>query len=412
MRIAIFDYCITANNPSGKCHLTMLRALADEHNFTVFSFDFENPDPQRITWVRIPVPRRPLALLFLAFHLVAPVLYVWHCFSRRVTFDVIQSVESNLAFGKLIYSHFSHTTYLKQKHPGRSGWRGWLRWLDHFLHAGLEPLRYPSADLIVTPSRGLERDLRSDLYLKHANIEVIPNPIPTGSLERPASFNREGFRDNLDLQRSDVVCIFCALGHFERKGLPLLMEALCSPALGSIKLLVVGGEADSLKAYLLRSSELGIESQVRFVGFQKDARPFLWSADAFVLPSAYETFSLAAYEAAAAGLPIIAPALNGISDLLVDGETGFCIEPSIPSIAQSLERLLRASPLERTTMGNRAKRAASSYSIERFTENWRTVYRQWPSYSKRVQTHPSSNHVYLPLMGKTGRDPQDMGTDI
>ena len=43
MRIAVFDYRITPNNPIGSCHLAMLRALAAEHEFTVFAVEFENP---------------------------------------------------------------------------------------------------------------------------------------------------------------------------------------------------------------------------------------------------------------------------------------------------------------------------------------------------------------------------------
>ena len=47
MRIAIFDYKITRNNPIGSCHLAMLRALAAEHDFTVFAVEFENPFPEK-----------------------------------------------------------------------------------------------------------------------------------------------------------------------------------------------------------------------------------------------------------------------------------------------------------------------------------------------------------------------------
>jgi glycosyltransferase involved in cell wall biosynthesis len=384
MRIAIFDYRVTARNPAGSCHLALLRALAGEHAFTVFSVEFDNPDPHRITWVRVPVPRRPLVLLFLSFHVVAPVVYIWHRVTTRKSFDLIQSVESNLGFGELVYAHFSHTTYLKAKHARRSGLRGWLRWLDHAFHAIAEPFQLRLAKRIVVPSRGLQQEIRKDFSLPEAKIEVIANPISIQSFERPASFDREGFRSSLNLQPSDVVCVFCALGHFERKGLPVLLEALRSPALNSIKLVVVGGETDLVKAYSTRVYQSRIDSKVRFVGFQQDARPYLWSADAFILPSSYETFSLAAYEAAAANLPVIAPALNGICDLLVDGGTGFVIEPSVASIVRALERLLQTQSADRMKIGARAKEAASSYSIERFIESWRSLYEHWPLYAGRI----------------------------
>jgi glycosyltransferase involved in cell wall biosynthesis len=232
-------------------------------------------------------------------------------------------------------------------------------------------------------------------------MEVIANPIPTHKLECPASFNRDAFRNSLDLEPSDLVCVFCALGHFERKGLPLLLQALRSPALSPVKLVVVGGEPDLVKAYGARASRSGVESKIRFVGFQKYAQPYLWSADAFILPSAYETFSLAAYEAAAAGLPVIAPALHGICDLLVDGKTGFVIEANVASITLALERLLQISPAERLQIGACAKEAASSYSVERFIESWRSLYRRWPLYAAQL-SHSTSTQT-SPAAARRGK---------
>lgn len=392
MRIAIFDYRVIARNPAGSCHLALLRALSREHEYTVFSVQFENPDPERITWVRIPVPLRPMALLFVTFHVVAPILYLWHRLTTRKSFDLVQSVESNLGFGELIYAHFSHTTYLKAQHTGGSGIRGLLRWADHVLHAAVEPLRFRFTKRLVVPSRGLQRELQDDFNLPEKKVEVIANPIAVQRFDRPESFDRQAFRASLNFKPSDAVCVFAALGHFERKGLPILLDSLRTAELNSVKLIVVGGEADLIKTYIARASRLGVESQLRFVGFQQDARPYMWCADAFILPSSYETFSLAAYEAAAAGLPVIAPPLNGISDILVDGQTGFVIEPNTESITRALLRFLQTKPAERTQIGLMAKEAASSYSIERFVENWRNLYSRWPMHNELISS-PAATRV-------------------
>ncbi len=54
-------------------------------------------------------------------------------------------------------------------------------------------------------------------------------------------------------------------------------------------------------------------------------------ADAFVLPSSYETFSLVTFEAAASGLPVLATPVSGVRELIEDGRNGFLItrEPSV-----------------------------------------------------------------------------------
>src|SRR5580692_1486992 len=74
MRIALFDYLVTSDNAIGKCDLAILSALCDEHDFTVFSSRFENPRPDRIRWVRVPAPPRPMVLLYVIFHLTAPLV--------------------------------------------------------------------------------------------------------------------------------------------------------------------------------------------------------------------------------------------------------------------------------------------------------------------------------------------------
>ena len=122
-----------------------------------------------------------------------------------------------------------------------------------------------------------------------------------------------------------------------------MLEALHEVNAGHTKLLVVGGEPDLVASYKERARGLGLNGAVVFTGMRSDVRPYLWSADAFVLPSAYETFSLVAYEAAAAGLPVIAPRLNGIDELLRDGENGFIIHRTRDEVVSALRKYTRAA---------------------------------------------------------------------
>jgi len=374
MHIAIFDYKIIPGNPSGNCHLTLLRSLSKEHRFAVFSVEFENPDPQAITWVRVPAPTRPLALLFVVFHLLAPLMYILHKIRTGDRFDLVQSVESDLCFGSVVYSHFSHTTYLRHHMTTRHGLRGMLRWIDNWLHARAERFRYPAAELIVTPSAGLAEELKRDFRIAPERVSVIANPIPVKRMERPADFNRENFRYKLGFAASDFVLVFSALGQFDRKGLPLIFESLATSSQVQVKLLVVGGEPDLIAEYRKRADAMGLGDRICFVGMQSDVRPFLWSGEAFILPSAYESFSLVTYEAAAAGLPILAPPLHGIRDLLRDGENGFLLTRNKPSITSALEHITRLPEKERQAMGRSAQRSAGSFSEERFVDAWRDLY--------------------------------------
>lgn len=378
MRIAVFDYKITRNNPAGSCHLAMLRALAAEHDFTVFAVEFQNPHPERIRFVRVPAPTRPLALLFVAFHVMAPLYYWAYRLRTGARFDLVQSLESNLSFGDLLYSHFCHRMYLKHhwSKSGARGLRGALRWLDHTLHAWMESFTYPRARQVIVPSRGLARELRAQFPSIDSKLTVLPNPINLERLQPPATFDRGSFRHNLGIEDQDLVGLFVALGQFERKGLPLVLQALATPGMERIKLIVVGGEPDLIARYGEIAAEHGLKDRVKYVGMQSDVRPFLWSADVFVFPSLYETFSLVTYEAAASGLPIVVSQLYGVEDLVRDGDNGFLIETSVAGVRHGLECILRLTPSERQAMGQRARLAASVCSEDDFVDAWRAFYRQ------------------------------------
>jgi glycosyltransferase involved in cell wall biosynthesis len=380
LRIAIFDYRITRNNPIGSCHLAMLRALGAEHEFTVFAVEFDNPNPEKIRFIRVPSPTRPLALLFVVYHFMAPLCYCLYRLRGGAKPDLVQALESNLGFGDLLYSHFCHGMYLKHhwKKSGARGLRGAFRWLDHELHAWMERFTYPRAKYVVVPSRGLARELKEEFPYIEDKLTVLPNPISLDRLQVPPDFDRQAFRHSLGIDEQDLVGLFVALGQFERKGLPLLMQALGTPGMERFKLIVVGGESDLIARF---GANYQLGDRVKFVGMQSDVRPFLWSSDVFVFPSLYETFSLVTYEAAASGLPIVVSQLYGVEDLLVDGDNGFLIETSVAGVRTGLERILNLSPDDRYAMGQRARLAASACSEEHFVDAWRAFYLRLPPQS-------------------------------
>ena len=376
MRIAILDYKVLPSNPAGGCHWRLLRALCKEHEFTVFSLEFDNPDPRRIDWVRIPAVPRPLAALFVTFHLLAPICFFLYCRRNRIRFDLVQMVESNVGFGDIAYAHFCHRYYLRNywRIAKPSGLRGLFRRLDHQLHAIGERFVFRRVRRLIVPSLGLANEIEREFPYTAGRMEVIPNPIELDRMNRPAAFDREAFRSALGISGEDVVLVFAALGHFERKGLPALLEAMASPGCEPVKLIVAGGTPGTIVAYRGKTNHLGLGRRVFFVGTQDDVRPYFWSADAFVLPSAYETFSLVTYEAAAAGLPLIVARTNGIEEILRDGKNGILIGTTPASICSGLERFLCLQSGDRRRMGESSKESVRGYCSENFTARWRALY--------------------------------------
>lgn len=376
MRIAVFDYLVVPNNPIGSCHRRALEELCGEHDFTVFAAEFDNPRPDRIRFVRIPVIRKPLALLFITFHLMAPLCYAIHRLFWRNRFDVLQIVESNLSFGDICYCHFCHRSFLRNHRESfrGAGLRARLRMVDHWLHSKMEPWVFRRVQRIVVPSHGLARELAREYPFTAGKIDVLSNPIDLKRMKPEAGFNRDAFRRAHGIEADDLLMVFAALGHFERKGLPQLLKAMAELKLPRLRLCVVGGEEGLIAQYRARCEELQLGDRVIFAGMQKDIRPFLWSADAFILPSLYETFSLVTFEAAAAGLPVLVPRLYGVEEFLQNGENGMLIEADVAGIRTGLERLADSSSVERTAMGERACQSVGGFGIDAFAERWKKIY--------------------------------------
>jgi UDP-glucose:(heptosyl)LPS alpha-1,3-glucosyltransferase len=158
---------------------------------------------------------------------------------------------------------------------------------------------------------------------------------------------------------------------WERKGLAPLLAAL---ALAPEWTLLVAGGGDE-RRYRELADAAGVAGDVRWLGVTDDVQGVYDLADAFVLPSSYETFSLVTFEAAASGLAILATPVNGVRELILDGESGMLITREPELIAERLRRL-GADPALRSRLGSAARSAALSYGRERMVDEHHALYQR------------------------------------
>ncbi len=127
----------------------------------------------------------------------------------------------------------------------------------------------------------------------------------------------------------------------EQKGHIYLFRALPQiiQEFSRVKVLIVGD--GSLRAFLEeRVRGMGLSSIVLFAGTQKPIPPILKALDLFVLPSLWEGFGIAILEAMAMGVPIIATAVGGVSEVITSGKDGLLIPPGdVPSLVSALRIL-------------------------------------------------------------------------
>ena len=146
----------------------------------------------------------------------------------------------------------------------------------------------------------------------------------------------------LDPQRPVVGTI----GRLEdRKGHDQLLRAagtMLAGGNGRRPQIVIVGDGPLREKLQAQAHSLGVADSVRFVGIVADVRPSLAAMDVFVLPSHAEGMSNALMEAMAAARPVVATAVGGNTEVVVDGKTGVLIPPADPAaIADAIAALLR-----------------------------------------------------------------------
>jgi glycosyltransferase involved in cell wall biosynthesis len=133
-----------------------------------------------------------------------------------------------------------------------------------------------------------------------------------------------------------------------------------------------GPMESSLKASV---RNLRLEDDVRFVGFQSNVFECLKQTDVLALPSRTEGFGKAALEAMAMGVPVVATAVGGLRELVVDGETGTLVPYGDPrKLADAIVDLL-ADNRRRLEMGRKARqRAFTMFHPARYTRALEDLY--------------------------------------
>ncbi|MFH1430141.1 MAG: glycosyltransferase [Candidatus Uhrbacteria bacterium] len=127
---------------------------------------------------------------------------------------------------------------------------------------------------------------------------------------------------------------------------------------------------------------------VRFHGFRRDVRDFYQRADIVVLPSRWEGFGIAAIEASACSVPVVASAVGGLLEAIIDQETGILVPVGDAKLlAEALSDLV-ADRTQRVLMGHAGRRhVIRNFDIVRVVERYAALYEELMSISHRRGEH-------------------------
>jgi glycosyltransferase involved in cell wall biosynthesis len=125
------------------------------------------------------------------------------------------------------------------------------------------------------------------------------------------------------------------------------------------------------------AAELGLAAAVHVLGSRDDVPAILASAACLVLATDYEGCPLSVLEAMAAGVPVVAAAVGGVPEVVVDGETGILSPPgAVEPLARAVTELLRDSSLAGRMGASGRERARQRYSLARMAGDTVGVYEE------------------------------------
>jgi glycosyltransferase involved in cell wall biosynthesis len=216
------------------------------------------------------------------------------------------------------------------------------------------PLDFGDADTVIATS--------------HAVAEVVS--APRVRVVYPAVTVRiaDGERDPL---------LIGAAGRLEPiKGYDLLIDAFAAVlAARPDARLELAGEGSARTDLERQVTRLAIGHAVRFLGWM-DLTPAMARWSLFVQPSREEGLGVAALEAMANGLPVVATAVGGLPELVQSGVTGLLAAPgAAPALADAITALLRDPAMARA-YGDAGRQVAADFTGRRFADEIASVYRE------------------------------------
>ncbi len=190
---------------------------------------------------------------------------------------------------------------------------------------------YQQAKVVVANSEASRLMINHRFGIPLEKVKVVYNAVP--------SFSAAG------LHKQDAVAQFASRSRLvvgsvgrltPQKDFMTLVEAaaLILAQRKDISFILVGGGEEE-KALKKRLQELGIEDHFLLTGWRADARSLIPLFDVFISTSLFEPFGNVLIEAALAGKPVIAPAVDGIPEAVINGQTGLLIEPTA-ALAQDM----------------------------------------------------------------------------
>jgi N-acetyl-alpha-D-glucosaminyl L-malate synthase BshA len=232
-----------------------------------------------------------------------------------------------------------------------------------------------AAEALTVPSASLAAAARARLRLPaHVPVEVVPNFVDTDRFS-PAG-ERAALAGLFPARDLHGVSVLCHASNFRPVKRPLdLVRIFARVREARRAVLVLAGDGPEHAAVRTEVARLGLTHDVAFAGPVRNLPPLLRASDLFLLPSAHESFGLAALEAMSCGVPVVGSRTGGLTEVVEDGVTGLLAAPGDVDAFSALALRMLSDDALRSRLSRAARdRAVRVFRAEPVLARWERIY--------------------------------------
>jgi glycosyltransferase involved in cell wall biosynthesis len=296
--------------------------------------------------------------------------------SKKVDFDVLHVHDWLTAPCSIAMKHFIGKPLVFTAHSTENG-RSGLHVPDSFTIDGLEWWSTYEANKVIVTSNSMKHEVCGHFHIPWEKADIIPNAIDPSKYQ--VNVDKWAVRGRYGIQPHEKL-VLCVGRLVPQKGIEYFLHAV--PILArrrpETKFIIVGDGwyRDHLEWV---ANTTGQRCRINFTGFISDSDliALTKSADVMVVPSIYEPFGIVALEGMAAGAPVVASQIGGLTEFIEHDKTGVLVYPRNPeSIAWGVEHVLSNPDHARWLVQNASETVQKSFSWEAIAKKTCRIYEE------------------------------------
>ena len=306
---------------------------------------------------------------------------------KRQPFDLIHAHDWMTFLAGSILKHALGIPMVATFHSTERGRRGGIPSAFEKMINDIEWLGSYEANHVITVRNSIKDELVDNLNFPRDKVSVIYN----ASKPTKRSTKDHVLRDSFALPDEKILLFVGRL--VWQKGVRYFLEA--GPAIlkkHPEAIMVIVGEGDMHENLNQLTYSLGIKSKAYITGnIQDDVLRSLYSfADVLVVPSMYEPFGLTVLEGMAAGVPVIASGVGGLSEIVTDGKDGILVPPGNSERIATAVNFLLSNSIFAKALARNGRARAKYFEARRMAKETSKVYEMVVGHAAKVAEYGST----------------------